>query len=161
MIGKDNNIRQSVNDLLQQPFAYCIGDPECAAYSGCSFMFEGRFIKFRKAKVTPRKEGVFTTLWKRNAEGKTVPFDEKDPFDFYIIMAEQDSKTGYFIFSSQVLAQHGILSRTDTGGKRGFRLYPSWSSAGNRQAQKTQEWQLQYFIDESESEKFRVLIQKQ
>lgn len=124
MVEKTRNIAQFVNCLLQQPLANSAEDAECADYSGCSFMFEGRFIKFRKAKITPKKEGVFTSLWKRNSEGKTVPFDENDSFDFYIIMAEGASNKGYFVFPSHVLSQHGILSCNNIDGKRGFRLFP-------------------------------------
>lgn len=160
MVEKPLNIAQSVNCLLQQHLANSVEDAECADYSGCSFILSHHSIKFRKAKITPKKEGVFTSLWKRNSEGKTVSFDENDPFDFYIIMAESTLNKGYFVFPSQILSQHGILSCNNANGRRGFRLYPSWSFPQNKQARKTQEWQLEYFLEESESERFKELILK-
>lgn len=155
------DINKSVFLLLEQPFSNLILDVECSDYSGCSFLLGSHTIKFRNAKVTPKKEGAFTALWKRDSEGKTVPFEEKDLFDFYIIMATQNSKTGYFIFPSHILAEHGILSTEDSTGKRGFRLYPPWSCPDNKQALKTQAWQLCYFIEKSGVTGFEKIIQKQ
>jgi len=37
-------------------------DKECKEYYGYSFQSKGHKIKFRKAKVTPKKSGQFVTL---------------------------------------------------------------------------------------------------
>ena len=43
--------------------------------------------------------------------------------------------------------QENIFSKNGKGGKRGIRVYPSWDKAVNAQAQKTQQWQLNYFLE--------------
>ena len=104
-------------------------------------------FKFRKAKITPKKVGQFVTLWKRNADKQTEPFDENDLVDYYIIATEDDSKLGFYIFSKSVLIEKNILSTQNKEGKRGFRVYPDWVKPENKQAEKTQNWQQNYFIE--------------
>jgi hypothetical protein len=48
------------------------------------------------------------------------------------------------------------------GGKRAIRVYPPWDKAESRQAEKTQKWQLEYFVEIPKNrsidvEKFRSL----
>ena len=45
-----------------------------------------------------------------------------------------------------MLLQNNIISKNNTGGKRGFRVYPKWTIPENEQAIKTQKWQLQSFF---------------
>ena len=40
-----------------------------------------------------------------------------------------------------------ILSTKFKEGKRGFRVYPKWTITENKQAEKTQIWQTNYFLD--------------
>ncbi|WP_262511393.1 MepB family protein [Chryseobacterium pennipullorum] len=47
----------------------------------------------------------------------------------------------------KTLLEKGILSYEKKTGKRGFRVYPSWDTAENQQAQKTQKWQIEYFLE--------------
>lgn len=107
------------------------------------------------SKITPTKTGQFVTLWKRNSNGITEPLDSIDPFDFVIIAARFDNHFGLFIFPKHVLATQGIITHQDKSGKRGFRVYPPWDKAVNKQAMKTQEWQCEYFfvVDEGGEEK--------
>jgi hypothetical protein len=44
------------------------------------------------------------------------------------------------------LVDQGIITNNGKEGKRGIRVYPPWDIAPNRQAMKTQSWQLKYFI---------------
>jgi len=123
-------------------------DPECEQYHGMSFrLATGQRIKFRSAKITPKKIGQFVTLWKRDGNNTTVPYQDTDPFDYYFIFTEQDNHAGIFIFSKEILIQKNILSTTQKEGKRGFRIYPSWVETENEQAKKTQQWQMLHFID--------------
>ena len=122
-------------------------DKECREYLGYNFQLGNQQVKFRKAKVTPKKIGQFVTLWKRNLVGQTVPFDIEDGFDSYIIMASDAHRTGFFVFPKAILVRMGILSSKDSAGKRGFRLYPRWDTPVNSQAMRTQKWQDEYFID--------------
>jgi hypothetical protein len=138
-------------------------DKECREYLGYNFQLKSQPIKFRKAKITPKKIGRFVTLWKRNLIGQTIPFDIEDDFDFYIIMTSDAHLTGIFIFPKAVLATMGILSSSHGAGKRGFRLYPGWDIPVSSQALKTQKWQNEYFIDINKDqivkEKLSLLLQ--
>lgn len=122
-------------------------EDECEEYVGFNFQIEKLNFKFRKSKITPKKVGQFVTLWKRNAEKQTEPFNETDNFDFFIFASEQDENFGFFIFSQQLLIEKNILSTKLKEGKRGFRLYPPWVKTENKQAEKTQSWQTEYFVD--------------
>jgi hypothetical protein len=104
-------------------------------------------IIYRQAKITPIKIGQFVTLWKRNETGITAPFDLNDALDFAIIWVKTTENNGKFIFPKAILHEKGILSNDQKGGKRGFRVYPPWDKAENRQAQATQKWQLDYFLE--------------
>ncbi|MCB9228313.1 MAG: MepB family protein [Deltaproteobacteria bacterium] len=104
-------------------------------------------ILFREGKVTPKKKGLFVTLWKRDAEGNTCPFDSSDPYDYVIINVHNVKRSGAFIFPKDVLVKNRIFSHQDITGKRAFRLYPPWENELNQQATKSQEWQIRYFVE--------------
>lgn len=140
-----------------------IPDAECEEYDGHNFRLDGRDVKYRKAKITPKKIGQFVTLWKRNAAGQTVPFVEEDDFDFYLIAVERDEMFGFFLFPKRVLVERQILSSANKEGKRGFRLYAEWDNPESRHAAQTKGWQCEYFIrlDNEEkmySEKFDLIF---
>ena len=46
-----------------------------------------------------------------------------------------------------------IVSTDLIKGKRAIRVYPPWDEVTSKQAQKTQKWQLDYFIDITTNEK--------
>lgn len=122
-------------------------DQEANEYSGYNFRANGSNFKFRKAKLTPKKNGQFVTLWKRNANKDTEPFHATDDFDFYIIVSEDAEKYGFFLFPKRELVKRNILSTDQKEGKRGFRVYPTWVLTENKQAEKTQQWQTRYFFE--------------
>ncbi len=122
-------------------------DAECDEYFGYNFEAKEVTFKFRKAKITPKKVGQFVTLWKRNVIKQTEPFSENDVFDYYIITTEEDSKLGFYIFPKAILIEKNILTSTKKEGKRGFRVYPNWVKPENKQAEKTQNWQQNYFVE--------------
>lgn len=126
-------------------------EAESAEYEASTFRVGSYSIKYRSAKITPTKIGQFVTLWKRNSQGITTPHDQADPFDYYVIGVKTSSEEGQFIFPKSVLVQKGILSKNKRGGKRGFRLYPAWDKAVNKQAMASQSWQLNYFVSFSDS----------
>ena len=119
---------------------------ESKEYGACTFELNGKTIKHRISKITPTKTGQFVTIWKRNNEGITEPFDNSDNFDFVIITARNDNSFGQFIFPKSVLADKGIITRNGKEGKRGIRVYPPWDTTTNKQAKKTQTWQTKYFL---------------
>ncbi|MNU89782.1 MepB protein [compost metagenome] len=149
-------LRRIVDSILSK-FRLTIGnitqDQECEAYSGVNFQLNERTVKFRKAKITPKKTGQFVTLWKRNSNGQTEPFSITEPIDFYIIAVERDQNLGFFLFPKAVLAEKRILTENGKEGKRGFRVYPAWDIPENKQAEKTKSWQISFFIDLSSNEK--------
>ena len=151
MITQLEQIQNSVFSKLNVIISQIQPDSECEEYFGNNFQLNQFSIKFRKAKITPKKIGQFVTLWTRNPESKqTEPFSSEDPFDFYMIFCDTDHKSGFFFFSQQILVQKNILTTLSKDGKRGFRVYPTWDSPENKQAKKNQNWQKDFFIDFSD-----------
>ena len=140
-----------LNDILSQSFSLEISniflEREAVDYCGYNFKLGTLSVKFRRAKITPKKTGQFVTLWKRSKTGTTESFSLEDSFDLYIINIEHGSNSGCFIFPKSILAEQGILSVNGQGGKRGFRVYTKWDLPENKQAKQTQSWQILYFID--------------
>ncbi len=120
---------------------------ESKEYGACQFQINGQKAIGRIAKTTPKKAGQFVTFWKRNNKGITEPFSEKDSFHFYVINVNNESRIGQFVFPKSVLIAKGIVSTEKKDGKRGFRVYPIWDAPKNKQAKKTQQWQLDFFYE--------------
>lgn len=136
-------------------------DKESKNYNACTFELNNLKIIFRKAKITPTKIGQFVTLWKRNKEKITEPFSVSDEFDFVIIYVKAENNSGQFVFPKSVLIENGIISSDKKEGKRGFRVYPIWENAINKQAIQTQKWQLNYFVKTNSGEELDLnLINK-
>jgi hypothetical protein len=136
---------------IYNPFKFQCSQPimekESIEYGAYSFELNGFFIRFRVAKTTPTKIGQFVTLWKRIGNGPIQPYDISDPVDFFVVSVRKDNHFGQFIFSKAVLCKQNILSMHGKGGKRAIRVYPPWDQTLNRQAQKTQKWQMECFLD--------------
>ncbi len=120
---------------------------ESQEYFAQNFELNNEKVKFRMAKITPTKTGQFVTIWKRNDRGITEPHNVSDKFEFYIIATREEAKFGIFIFNKIVLSENKILTSKNGEGKRGIRVYPTWSLTTNKQAQKTQSWQTKYFVE--------------
>lgn len=135
--------------LLQRLDVRCSSytkDAECEEYTGYTCTIASWLVLYRKAKITPKKIGQFVTVWKRNEAGITAPFALEDSIDFYFILTEDQDQLGCFIFPTSALVKQGILTTPQKVGKRGFRVYPSWDTPTNKQAIKTQQQQLPYFL---------------
>ncbi|OMD02861.1 MepB family protein [Paenibacillus sp. FSL R5-0636] len=87
------------------------------------------------------------TLWERIGDHPIQPYDISDPADLFVISTRNGNHFGQFIFPKAVLGEQDILSAKGEGGKRAFRVYPPWDNPTSRQAQKTQTWQSEYFLD--------------
>jgi len=120
---------------------------EGTEYDACQFELNGMRIICRSSKITPKKIGQFVTFWKRNIKGITEPYCETDRIDFYVINVKSENSFGQFVFPKSELINKGIISTERKDGKRGFRVYPKWDKAQNKQAEKTQKWQLNYFYE--------------
>jgi hypothetical protein len=121
-------------------------EAESKEYKACSFSLNGNKIIYRASKITPTKAGQFVTIWKRDDEGVTRPYNEKDDFDFVIISCRKDNDMGQFVFPKSVLVKQGIISSQHKSGKRGIRVYPLWDTTTSKQALETQKWQINYFV---------------
>ena len=130
------------NFKITQP----ILETESSEYGACTFSLNDLSVLFRIAKITPTKTGQFVTLWKRINQGPIQPFDSADPIDLFIISARKENSLGLFIFPKSVLISKEIIS-DKIEGKRAIRIYPPWDITTSKQAQKTQKWQLDYFIE--------------
>ncbi|MBU3145361.1 MepB family protein [Clostridium sp. CF012] len=116
-------------------------------YGAYVFKLNALLIRFRVAKITPTKVGQFVTLWERIGDGPIQPYDISDPVDLFVVSTRQGNKFGQFIFPKSVLCDKGIVSNKGKGGKRAIRVYPPWDKPTSPQAQKTQAWQLEYFLE--------------
>ncbi len=141
----------ATRDLVYSPANFtwtpALAETESAQYGAYAFEINGLNVRFRVAKITPKKVGQFVTLWKRSGNGPTQPYDASDAVDFFVICTRSDTNFGQFVFPKSVLLEKNIFSTNGTGGKRGIRVYPPWDKTTNKQAQKTQKWQLNYFLE--------------
>ncbi len=125
--------------------------PTCEAeseeYGACRFGLNDQAIAFRIAKITPRKNGQFVTLWKRpKPDDEIAPLDITDNINFVVVSVSDGTHQGQFVFNQKILLSKNIMSKLNKGGKRAFRVYPSWTQPESKQALKTQQWQLPYFF---------------
>ena len=135
-----------VYDVARFTYSPPLIDVENAKYGGCTFTLNDLHVRFRVAKITPKKTGQFVTLWQRI--GKIpAPFDLSDSIDFFVISVRKEDFFGQFVFPKEVLREKGIISENGKGGKMAIRVYPPWDITISQQSQKTQKWQLKYFLE--------------
>lgn len=141
----------STIDLVYIPSKFQHSQPkiesESFEYGASEFELNDRKIRFRVAKITPTKSGQFVTLWKRIRNGPITPYDISDQIDLFVISTRKNNLFGQFVFPKSILYERNILSKEGKGGKRAIRVYPPWDKALNQQAQKTQKWQMDYFLE--------------
>lgn len=150
----------ATKDLVYDPCHFKCSQPvleaESAEYGACAFKLNHLSIKFRVAKITPTKAGQFVTLWKRIGNGPIQPYDVSDSIDFFVVSTRKNNHFGQFIFPKSVLCEQGVLSMNGKDGKRAMRVYPSWDNTLNRQAQKTQQWQMKFFLEIPQNNKVDI-----
>ena len=134
-------------------------EQESREYAACRFELNGKYIVCRTAKITPKKSGLFVTFWKRNEGGPIEPFNETDETDFYVVNVHTEKKIGQFVFPKSILIKKGIVSTKEKEGKRAFRVYPGWDIPNNKQAERTQKWQLNYFYEVNNSIDFKRVLE--
>ncbi|MEW2390359.1 MepB family protein [Streptomyces venezuelae] len=121
-------------------------EPEGADYAAHTFTLDGLRVRYREARTTPTKAGQFVTVWKRSAAGPIQPFEDTDPVDLFVIGSRAQGGFGQFVFPLEALRAQGVVSTGGSGGKRAFRVYPPWVTTANRQAEKAQSWQVEFFL---------------
>jgi hypothetical protein len=153
-IWSANSIHKDLLESKERLYDVCnlectqpIAEAESADYGAYTFKINKQSVIYRVAKITPTKVGQFVTLWKRSDKGPIAPFEITDAIDLFIVSTRNGSYFGQFIFPKSVLHQKGILSDDKKEGKRAIRVYPPWDNTTSKQAQKTQQWQLDYFVD--------------
>lgn len=139
--------KKLVYDHCNFESAQPLPEPESQDYNAYRFDLNSLKICYRTAKITPTKTGQFVTLWKRNKNGIIEPFDFCDEIDAVIISVSKENNLGQFIFPKTILLEKGVFSTKTKEGKRAIRVYPPWDQTSSKQAQKTQQWQLNYFFE--------------
>lgn len=145
LVGKKLNMKD-----LYRPKGMAFSDwhkeAESSEYAACQYRLNDLRVLFRTAKITPTKIGQFVTIWKRFKNGPIQPYDVADSIDLFVIAVRNDENFGHFVFPKDMLCQRDIVSKNGKGGKRGIRVYPPWDIPTSKQAEKTQDWQLEYFV---------------
>ena len=117
-------------------------------YGAGTFQLSSKTIRFRVAKKTPTKIGQFVAFWEKDENNKNQPFLYENSPDLLIVTTfKNNNEFGQFIFPKEILYKQDILKSSNTKGKMGIRVYPSWDSPISKMAIETQKWQLPYFID--------------
>lgn len=107
-------------------------------YESAVVQWADQLWRIRTARITNTKPGAFLACWTRNAAGQTVPFSAAEPMAGLIVFVEEGEQFGIFKFPREQLHDLGVTSSEISPGKRGFRVYPSWCTALNPQARRTQ-----------------------
>lgn len=150
-----NNIPKTLNLVISNIYKPAglkltsapVTEPESPEYGACRFGLNHYAAAFRAAKITPCKNGQFVTLWKRpKPDDEITPLDITDKVDFVVVSVSDSTQHGQFIFNQKILVLKNIISKLNKGGKRAFRISPSWTQPESKQALKTQQWQLPYFF---------------
>jgi hypothetical protein len=136
-----------VYDCCEYDCSPPLREAESAEYGAYSFELNGLSVRFRAAKITPTKTGQFVTLWKRIGKGPIAPFEVSDRVDFFVVSVRNGNRFGQFVFPKRVLCERGVVSTEGKEGKRAMRVYPPWDVTVSKQAQKTQQWQLGFFLE--------------
>ncbi|WP_077318275.1 MepB family protein [Virgibacillus proomii] len=114
-------------------------------------------IRFRVANITPTKIGQFVAFWEKDRNNKNQPYSFEEAHDLLVITTfKNDKEFGQFIFPKEILFKQNILRSSSTKGKMAIRVYPRWDIPTSKQAMKTQEWQLPYFVDMSDQNKLQI-----
>ena len=147
-IHKDLSIgKKMIYDTCGYSCTVPVNEAESKAYGASTFKINHHTFIFRAAKITPTKLEQFVTLWKRNENGITIPYHILDAIDLFVISVRKDNHFGQFIFSKENLCERSIISGFNKEGKRAIRVYPPWDKTVNTQAKKTQQWQLDFFLE--------------
>lgn len=114
-------------------------------------------FRLRVANVTPNKVGQFVAFQEKDENNKNQPYLYEEAPNLLVKTTFKNHKEfGQFIFPKEILLKQNILRSKSTKGKMGLRVYPSWDSPTSKQARKTQEWQLPYFVDMSDQNKLSI-----
>lgn len=117
---------------------------------------KSKTVRSRTAKQTPTKVGQFVAFWEKDEKNNNRAYDYESAPDLLIVNLFKDGNFGQFIFPKEVLLKEKILRSKTSKGKMGIRVYPIWDRPTSKQARKTQNWQLDYFIDMTDTNKIDI-----
>lgn len=136
-----------LSQLPQSALQMVTPETQSSDYEAGLVLLESGLWRLRTARITPTKPGAFVALWRRLDDGNTAPFGADDPAVGLHVFVEEQNHFGVFQFAAEQLASLGISQTGQSPGKRGFRVYPSWSTDLNRQASRSQKAQSPAFRD--------------
>ncbi|MDF0480658.1 MepB family protein [Vagococcus sp. PNs007] len=144
----ENNITDKlaiISKELNESIEIVMFENQNEEYGGALIKVSGILTRYRFAKVTPKKSGLFVAFWEKDFQNKNKPYDLNDSPKYLLIEVEEGENKGIFLFDQTVLETKGIYSTDKRKGKMAMRVYPEWSHDLNKQATQTQKWQLNYF----------------
>lgn len=121
-----------------------------SSYAGGHYRLNETSIRLRAAKITPKKVGQFVAFWQKDDQGVNQPYALSESPDILVIYVATAEQRGLFVFPRDLLAKKKILTVGSSKGKMAMRVYPPWDQPNNAQGEKTQAWQVTYFMDLSE-----------
>ncbi|EJS54991.1 hypothetical protein ICG_03253 [Bacillus cereus BAG1X1-3] len=150
-----SNIVEKLDKMIYKPNNLFITnqkeEKQKSEYAGGIFQLNNRSIRFRVSKITPNKIGQFVSFWEKDASMRNQAFSYDSAPNLLVITCIADNKLGQFIFPKEILLKEKILKTQNQKGKMAMRVYPIWDKPVSNQAKKSQRWQLQYFVDLSDS----------
>ncbi|WP_323611013.1 MepB family protein [Erysipelothrix enhydrae] len=122
------------------------------SYFGMNVLIENQVeFVYREGRSTPKKQGHFVTLWKKDDQGfKNIPYRQSDLKTGLIIYISDEQDPGFFVVHIRDIDQFKILQSEHVPGKMGFRVYHPSILLTSSQAQKTQTKMKPYFISISD-----------
>ncbi|MGM0838090.1 MAG: MepB family protein [Bacillota bacterium] len=150
-----NNTIKNLDNIVYKPNTLIITnlkeEKQNSQYAGGIFQLNNKTIRFRVSKITPNKIGQFVSFWEKNENMQNQAFSYDSAPDLLVITCIDDNKLGQFIFPKEILLKEKILKTQSQKGKMAMRIYPIWDNPVSDQAKKSQMWQLQYFVDLSDT----------
>ncbi|QUG84018.1 MepB family protein [Bacillus nitratireducens] len=155
-----SNIVEKLDEMIYKPNNLFIAnqkeEKQNSEYAGGIFQLNNRSIRFRVSKITPNKIGQFVSFWEKDASMRNQAFSYDSAPNLLVITCIADNKLGQFIFPKEILLKEKILKTQNQKGKMAMRVYPIWDKPVSNQAKKSQLWQLQYFVDLSDSKNVAI-----
>ena len=153
-------VRENIYGPCGLSFQYC-GLTEIA-----TAVLAGRYRVFHRVAFHKHDSGYFVQRFvKLRASSDSNdyrwgrPLRSDDDFDFFVVGLNDEGKgRGLFFFPKEVAIARKFLGVEAGHVEGGSQVYPPWCKPKQHKYQRTQEWQLEYFV--SNADEFRVLAKK-
>ncbi|PJJ45576.1 hypothetical protein ATK23_2859 [Glutamicibacter mysorens] len=131
--------------LTGQSYGEVTPEEQQSDYQAGVTELDGQRWRIRTARITPTKPGGFVAIWHRDETGTTAPYESEEGLRGVMVFIEEAGCFGVFRFTQQHLEELGVFASASAPGKRGFRVYPSWTAGLKGQAKESQNSQLPAF----------------